>query len=860
MDDVTVQDVLSSHHHHHHYLHHHNNNTNNKNHNGTASSPSSAPAPNNRGLPNSKKTLRPRMSYCFFPVDASNKAIDQARQLKILRKENAELKALLEKKAAPLGDCTSPPSIDNNINIYHNSPRATKRAPSSSLQWRVRPEEPPDSLIYGCLSAQEIQSKLDQLESQPKHCRPVSLAHPALREVNTFAYQDAPADPFPSLWKPSLGPKSLLDILPSPEEIYSLLTVFDKQAQCFQYIPNKLATPEVECFLADLQNGAERNPQMLGMILAAMAHAVQFRQFGKNVQQWVPGAMEKELFQADIYIAASMHALRLSSYMNRPTLLAVQTLLLIGAYLINTGKFLDAYTLYGQTIRVAQGMGLHQDPQSLTPTPSQKECHLRRNLWWLMLFMDQFYSMTLGRPLGICGIGNCPPSSQLSFCELGDNQKARRLEMYVNQYTVLSRQIISCESLTNTKIDEFTDRLLQLQETLPALVRFKESWLDEQECQVVAPEWPLNFHAAVFHCYIHNYLILLNRKRQGSAAGRGRPKKHSDDRPERGYATVISSCHEVLRTFFYCRKNIPISLVHWSLGQQAFNAAMLLTLNMLERRPSNRADYEAVASAYNIFREMQEKSVSRPAKIAVERLKGVLDAVTAMQNNDYAHHQQQQQQQQQPPPPPKLRETETVMSNRGMILIEDPEIRVTGSNGNVYYAPTGFRLMDLELSTLMPASGSQTPESPGTSRKRRRRSADDVGPSSGGDQGSNKAVKLERSRSASGVAPTPTTHLRKICPRKVEAKEVNDGLSIYTRHIQQKAARNGQHPYSFSRSGFGLQVMTHEVPVQVLPISMENQDHHQYAASALYLHQSVSHGLPDFNQQIFSSYACAGIY
>lgn len=556
--------------------------------------------------------------------------------------------------------------------------------------------------------------------------------------------------------------------------------------------------------------------------------------------------------------------------MNRPTLLAVQTLLLIGAYLINTGKFLDAYTLYGQTIRVAQGMGcmyyhrlytyveaetdqlgnlVHQDPQSLTPAPSQKECDLRRNLWWLMLFMDQFYSMTLGRPLGICGIGNCPPSSQLAFCELGDNQKARRLEMYLNQYTILSRQIISCESLTNTKIDEFTDRLLQLQETLPALVRFKESWLDEEECQVVAPEWPLNFHAAVFHCYIHNYLILLNRKRQGSAAGRGRPKKHSDDKPERGYATVISSCHEVLRTFFYCRKNIPISLVHWSLSQQAFNAAMLLTLNMLERRPSDRADFQAVASAYNIFREMQEKSVSRPAKMAVERLKGVLDAVTAMQNNDYGHHQQQQ----------KLQETETVMSNRGMILIEDPEIRATACNGKVYYAPPGFRVMELGLSTLTPASGSQMPESPGTSRKRRRRSSEDDGPSSGGDQGSNKAVKLERPRSSSGVLPTSTTHLRRICPRKVEAKEVNDGLNIYTRHIQQKVGRDRQHPYSFSHSGFGLQVMTHEVPVQVLPISIENHNNHQYAASALYLHQSVSHGLPDFDQQIFSSYAYAGI-
>lgn len=52
-----------------------------------------------------------------------------------------------------------------------------------------------------------------------------------------------------------------------------------------------------------------------------------------------------------------MHALRLSSFMNRPTILCLQTLLIIGPYLINTGKFLDAYTLFGVTVRVAQGMG-----------------------------------------------------------------------------------------------------------------------------------------------------------------------------------------------------------------------------------------------------------------------------------------------------------------------------------------------------------------------------------------------------------------------------------------------------------------------------------------------------------------------
>lgn len=43
--------------------------------------------------------------------------------------------------------------------------------------------------------------------------------------------------------------------------------------------------------------------------------------------------------------------------MNRPTLLAIQTLIMIGPYLTNSGKFLDAWALFGVTIRLAQSIG-----------------------------------------------------------------------------------------------------------------------------------------------------------------------------------------------------------------------------------------------------------------------------------------------------------------------------------------------------------------------------------------------------------------------------------------------------------------------------------------------------------------------
>ena len=52
-----------------------------------------------------------------------------------------------------------------------------------------------------------------------------------------------------------------------------------------------------------------------------------------------------------------MQALRFSSFMNRPTLLAIETLIMIGPYLTNSGRFLDAWALFGLTIRLAQSIG-----------------------------------------------------------------------------------------------------------------------------------------------------------------------------------------------------------------------------------------------------------------------------------------------------------------------------------------------------------------------------------------------------------------------------------------------------------------------------------------------------------------------
>ena len=52
-----------------------------------------------------------------------------------------------------------------------------------------------------------------------------------------------------------------------------------------------------------------------------------------------------------------MQCLRVASFMSRPTLLVIEALVMMGPYLTNSGKFLDASAIFGGTVRLAQSIG-----------------------------------------------------------------------------------------------------------------------------------------------------------------------------------------------------------------------------------------------------------------------------------------------------------------------------------------------------------------------------------------------------------------------------------------------------------------------------------------------------------------------
>ena len=287
--------------------------------------------------------------------------------------------------------------------------------------------------------------------------------------------------------------------------------------------------------------------------------------------------------------------------------------------------------------------------------------------------MDQQYSMTLGRPLGISSIGDCPPPDTLMQAPV-----IQSLSNYINQFSILGRQILSAGDLSNNQIDDFTDQLLNLKITLPDLIKFDSHWLAPEK---ELPPWPLDAMAAVFHGKTHNYLVLLNRQRLENvdrhSVGSGDPavngpagiRMDSDtEKIPRGRERVLESCRALLQAFSFFHSRVQVAMICWTMGQQAFNAAMILTLAMLEtnEEENQQNDLAAIRRALDIFVEMNKLGIHKLAGAAVEKLGDLMKELNQGESTK-----------------------EEVMSMQGMMLLEDPGLQGFMPGG---FSPLSFQM------------------------------------------------------------------------------------------------------------------------------------------------------------------------
>lgn len=302
--------------------------------------------------------------------------------------------------------------------------------------------------------------------------------------------------------------------------------------------------------------------------------------------------------------------------------------------------------------------------------------------------MDQQYSMTLGRPLGISSMGDCPAPVHLI-----QDPVIQSLSNYISQFTILARQIMSTGHLTNGQIDSFTDQLLALKATLPEVIRFGTSWLNPDK---PLPQWPLDAQAAVFHGKTHNFLILLNRQRienerRGSidSVVNDFAKDDSENVP-RGRERVLQSCRALLEAFDLFGTRVRVAMICWSMCQQAFNAAMILTLAVIET--GDTTDLPVIQRAYAHFMEMNLLSIHKLAGVACEKLAALMKQVhdgTAA---------------------PK----EGVMGQQGMILLEDPGLQGFVPGG---FSPLAFQMAGGEIEHGNTGTGWSATAAPGVAAR-----------------------------------------------------------------------------------------------------------------------------------------------
>ncbi|KAL8973630.1 MAG: hypothetical protein Q9197_002136, partial [Variospora fuerteventurae] len=384
---------------------------------------------------------------------------------------------------------------------------------------------------------------------------------------------------------------------------------------------------------------------------------------------------------------------------------------MLGPYLTNSGRFLDAWALFGITIRLAQGIGLHRDPDRLNPPVPAKEAATRKNLWWWIMHMDQQYSVTLGRPLGISSMGDCPAPEPLV-----EDPLVQSLSNYISQFTILTRQILSTGYLGPNQIDGFTEQLFVLKHSLPTIIQFDETWLDATK---PVPGWPLNMQAATLHAKTHAYILLLNRQRTSGESNQQTDHTNTINYSSRGRRRVLQSCRAILQVFDFFHTREQAGLVCWTIGQQAFNAAMLLVLAMLETNEAT--DLDAVQRAYRAFLDMQRLGIHRLAEAAVDQLGSLMKEVPSGQM-------------------PK----ESVMGQSGMMLLEDPGLQGFLDSG---FSPVDFQMAGNALPSDRPRKQRRTATS--------KRDHDDIDVKPGVAVGPSKHGSQRKVHAARGTKPRP---------------------------------------------------------------------------------------------------------
>ncbi|UJO22323.1 uncharacterized protein CLAFUR5_09190 [Fulvia fulva] len=122
----------------------------------------------------------------------------------------------------------------------------------------------------------------------------------------------------------------------------------------------------------------------LGMLFAVLASGAQCSALTRK---------EREL-TSQVYVCCGFECLRFTNFLSQPHLESIQALLIIGNVMTNNMNAGTAWSLLGLTIRLAQGLGLHQ---ACPPHIPADIVFPRSKVWWAIIWQDSYLSITYDR-------------------------------------------------------------------------------------------------------------------------------------------------------------------------------------------------------------------------------------------------------------------------------------------------------------------------------------------------------------------------------------------------------------------------------------------------------------------------------
>lgn len=200
------------------------------------------------------------------------------------------------------------------------------------------------------------------------------------------------AHPFANIWTSNGRLEEVIGIMPNRLQCDILVSrYFECVDPVYPMLDQHTFLEDYEHFWSlPLERRCQSDAAFVALVNVMLALGTQFHR--------IPATPHEASGAAELHASASNQALRMCSYLSSASIRSIQTMVLMVYFLINDNHASDGWAFAGILMRQAYAMGLHRDPNVVTPDATAFEKQERRKLWQAVLLQDTFLTILLSLP------------------------------------------------------------------------------------------------------------------------------------------------------------------------------------------------------------------------------------------------------------------------------------------------------------------------------------------------------------------------------------------------------------------------------------------------------------------------------